>query len=71
MEDRTPASRQRLPKARNVSYDPLVGVVDHLARPALRDGHLPYVLLVKAWPTEPLVYAAIVAALLAYRALRQ
>ena len=31
---------------------------------------LHYVLLVKAWPTEPLVYAAIVAALLAYRALR-
>jgi sulfoxide reductase heme-binding subunit YedZ len=31
---------------------------------------LHYVLLVKAWPTEPLVYAAIVATLLAYRALR-
>ena len=29
-----------------------------------------YVLLVKSWPLEPLVYAAIVAALLAYRALR-
>ena len=29
-----------------------------------------YVLLVKSWPTEPLVYAAIVAVLLAYRAVR-
>jgi sulfoxide reductase heme-binding subunit YedZ len=29
-----------------------------------------YVLLVKSWPLEPLVYAAIVVALLAYRALR-
>jgi len=29
-----------------------------------------YVLLVKSWPLEPLVYAAIVAALLAYRAVR-
>ena len=33
-------------------------------------GALHYVMLVKAWPVEPLVYAALVAALLAYRALR-
>jgi sulfoxide reductase heme-binding subunit YedZ len=31
---------------------------------------LHYLLLVKAWPTEPLVYAAIVALLIAYRVLR-
>jgi sulfoxide reductase heme-binding subunit YedZ len=31
---------------------------------------LHYVLLVKSWPLEPLVYAAIVAALLAYRLMR-
>jgi sulfoxide reductase heme-binding subunit YedZ len=33
-------------------------------------GALHFVLLVKAWPIEPLVYAAIVAGLLAYRAVR-
>ena len=37
---------------------------------AAAGGALHYVLLVKAWPLEPLVYAAIVAALLAYRAWR-
>lgn len=33
-------------------------------------GALHYVLLVKSWPLEPLVYAAVVAALLAYRGVR-
>jgi methionine sulfoxide reductase heme-binding subunit len=37
---------------------------------AAAGGALHFVLLVKAWPLEPLVYAAIVAVLLAYRALR-
>jgi methionine sulfoxide reductase heme-binding subunit len=37
---------------------------------AAAGGALHYVMLVKAWPKEPLVYAAIVAALLAYRGLR-
>ncbi len=37
---------------------------------AAAGGALHYVLLVKSWPLEPLVYAAAVAALLAYRALR-
>lgn len=34
-------------------------------------GALHYVLLVKAWPLEPLLYAAAVAALLAYRVVRK
>ena len=38
---------------------------------AAAGGALHYVLLVKSWPLEPLVYAAIVAALLGYRALRK
>jgi sulfoxide reductase heme-binding subunit YedZ len=37
---------------------------------AAAGGALHYVLLVKSWPLEPLVYAAIVAGLLAYRAYR-
>ena len=37
---------------------------------AAAGGAAHYVLLVKSWPLEPLVYAAIVAALLAYRAVR-
>ena len=37
---------------------------------AAAGGALHYVMLVKAWPKEPLVYAGIVAALLAYRGLR-
>jgi sulfoxide reductase heme-binding subunit YedZ len=37
---------------------------------AAAGGALHYVMLVKAWPKEPLVYAAIVAALLAYRGVR-
>ncbi len=37
---------------------------------AAAGGALHYVLLVKSWPLEPLVYAAIVAALLVYRAWR-
>lgn len=37
---------------------------------AAAGGALHYVMLVKAWPLEPLVYAAIVAGLLAYRAVR-
>ena len=37
---------------------------------AAAGGALHYVMLVKAWPLEPLVYAAIVAALLAYRLIR-
>jgi methionine sulfoxide reductase heme-binding subunit len=37
---------------------------------AAAGGALHYVMLVKAWPKEPLVYAAIVATLLAYRGVR-
>lgn len=37
---------------------------------AAAGGAIHYVLLVKSWPMEPLVYAAIVTALLAYRAVR-
>jgi methionine sulfoxide reductase heme-binding subunit len=33
-------------------------------------GAVHFVMLVKSWPLEPLVYAALVAALLAYRPLR-
>ena len=38
---------------------------------AAAGGALHYVLLVKSWPLEPLVYAAIVAGLLAYRLVRR
>ena len=38
---------------------------------AAAGGAVHYVLLVKAWPLEPLVYAAIVAGLLAYRLVRK
>jgi sulfoxide reductase heme-binding subunit YedZ len=41
-----------------------------LAYPATALAAIHFVWLVKAWPPEPLVYAAIVAALLAYRGLR-
>jgi sulfoxide reductase heme-binding subunit YedZ len=41
-----------------------------LAYPATALAALHFVWLVKAWPPEPLVYAGIVAVLLAYRALR-
>jgi len=42
-----------------------------LVYPAAAGGAVHYVLLVKAWPLEPLVYAAIVAGLLAYRLVRK
>jgi sulfoxide reductase heme-binding subunit YedZ len=42
-----------------------------LVYPAAAGGALHYVLLVKSWPLEPLVYAAITAALLAYRLVRK
>jgi sulfoxide reductase heme-binding subunit YedZ len=38
---------------------------------AAAGGALHFILLVKAWPLEPLVYAAIVAGLLAYRLVRR
>lgn len=41
-----------------------------LAYPATALAAIHFVWLVKAWPPEPLIYAALVAALLAYRALR-